>query len=222
MPVAGIVGSSPEKSKTAAERRDLPRGYESFDELLWGDLGSAVHLTTPNRFHFEQAAAALRAEKHVLCEKPLGMTSAESADLVRIARESGRAAGVAYNHPLLPALPRSGRSRSRQHDRRCAACRRLVRAGLAAVRHRFQLACAVRRRRRETLIRDPSLLRESARGTTSYPGGHNEGPSPCGLEPMGSSNSRRLSFWTGSPNSSRRRGSIGTATTGYSRRTTSS
>lgn len=100
--VAGIVGSSPEKSKAAAERLGLPRGYESFDELLRDDLVSAVHLTTPNRFHFEQAAAALRAGKHVLCEKPLAMTSAESAELVRIARESGRAAGVAYNIRFYP------------------------------------------------------------------------------------------------------------------------
>lgn len=102
VPVAGIVGSSPEKSKTAAERLGLPRGYESFDELLRDDSVSAVHLTTPNRFHFDQAAAALRAGKHVLCEKPLAMTSAESAALVRLARESGCAAGVAYNIRFYP------------------------------------------------------------------------------------------------------------------------
>jgi len=52
VPVAGIVGSSPEKSQAAAERLGLPRGYESFDELLRDDSVSAVHLTTPNRFHF--------------------------------------------------------------------------------------------------------------------------------------------------------------------------
>ena len=46
VPVAGIVGSSPEKSKAVAERLGLPRGYESFDELLRDDLVSVVHLTT--------------------------------------------------------------------------------------------------------------------------------------------------------------------------------
>ena len=102
VPVAGIVGSSPDKSQAAAERLGLPRGYESFDELIRDDSVSAVHLTTPNRFHFEQAAAALRAGKHVLCEKPLAMTSAESAELVRLARESGCAAGVAYNIRFYP------------------------------------------------------------------------------------------------------------------------
>ncbi len=75
--LTGIVGSSQEKSQAAAERLGLPRGYESFDELLWDDSVSAVHFTTPNRFHFDQAAAALRAGKHVLCEKRLAMTSAK-------------------------------------------------------------------------------------------------------------------------------------------------
>lgn len=100
--VTGIVGSTSEKSHIAAERLGLARGYASFDELLADDAVSAVHLTTPNRFHFQQAAAALRAGKHVICEKPLAMTSVESAELVRIARESGCAAGVAYNIRFYP------------------------------------------------------------------------------------------------------------------------
>lgn len=100
--VAGIVGSSPDKSKAAAEHLGLPRGYASFDEVLRDESVSSVHLTTPNRFHFEQAAAALRAGKHVMCEKPLAMTSVETAELVKIAADSGRAAGVAYNIRFYP------------------------------------------------------------------------------------------------------------------------
>ncbi len=100
--VAGIVGSTPEKSRTAAERLGLPRGYATLDEVLADKSVAAVHLTTPNRFHFEQAAAVLRAGKHVLCEKPLAMNSVESAELVRIAAASGLAAGVAYNIRFYP------------------------------------------------------------------------------------------------------------------------
>lgn len=100
--VAGIVGSSADKARDAAERLGLPRGYASFNELLMDETVDAVHLTTPNRFHFTHAAAALRAGKHVLCEKPLAMNSRESAELVRIAGESGRAAGVAYNIRFYP------------------------------------------------------------------------------------------------------------------------
>lgn len=100
--VAGIVGSTPEKSRDAAQRLGLPRGFATFEEVLADKSIDAVHLTTPNRLHFEQASAALRAGKHVLCEKPLAMNSVESAELVRIAASSGLAAGVAYNIRFYP------------------------------------------------------------------------------------------------------------------------
>ncbi len=100
--VAGIVGSSPDKSQAAADQLGLPRGYATLDEVLDDPEVDSVHLTTPNRLHFAQAAAVLRAGKHVLCEKPLAMTSAETAELVRIAADSGRAAGVAYNIRFYP------------------------------------------------------------------------------------------------------------------------
>jgi predicted dehydrogenase len=100
--VAGIVGSSPEKSQLAAEQLGLPQGYATLDEVLADPAVDSVHLATPNRLHFAQAAAVLRAGKHVLCEKPLAMTSSETADLVQIAAESARAAGVAYNIRFYP------------------------------------------------------------------------------------------------------------------------
>ncbi len=100
--VAGILGSDPDKSRAAAERLGLPRGYGSLEEVLADRDVAAVHLTTPNRCHFQQAAAVLRAGKHVLCEKPLAMNSSESAELVRLAAESGMVAGVAYNIRFYP------------------------------------------------------------------------------------------------------------------------
>ena len=93
--VTGIAGSTAEKSRLAAESLGLKRGYSSLDEVLADDRVDAVHLATPNRFHFEQASAVLRSGKHVLCEKPLAMNSRESAELVRLAEGSGLAAGVA-------------------------------------------------------------------------------------------------------------------------------
>ncbi len=100
--VAGIVGTSPDKARAAAERLGLPRGYVSFEEVLADPSVDVVHLATPNRFHFEHAAAALRSGKHVLCEKPLAMNSRETAELVRLAKDSGRAAGVCYSIRFYP------------------------------------------------------------------------------------------------------------------------
>lgn len=103
--VLANVGSSPEKTKTSSEALGLPRTYGAFDEVIADPEVDVVHLATPNRLHFEQAAATLRAGKHVLCEKPLAMNSQESAQLVQLAEEAkqkGLAAGVAYNIRFYP------------------------------------------------------------------------------------------------------------------------
>lgn len=100
--VVGIVGSTAEKSRAAADALGLPATFGTFAEVLQDETVDCVHLTTPNRFHFEQAAAVLRAGKHVVCEKPLAMNSRESAELVKIAESSGKAAAVAYNIRFYP------------------------------------------------------------------------------------------------------------------------
>ena len=100
--VAGILGSTPEKSQAAAADLGLPRGYGSFGDVLADETVDCIHLTTPNRFHFEQAKAVLQAGKHVVCEKPLAMNSDESAELVRLANASGKAAAVAHNIRFYP------------------------------------------------------------------------------------------------------------------------
>jgi predicted dehydrogenase len=100
--ILGILGSTPKKSRLAADRFGIPRAYADYTELLRDPDVTAVHIATPNRLHFEQASAALKAGKHVLCEKPLAMTSAETSELVRLAHNSDRAAGVCYNIRFYP------------------------------------------------------------------------------------------------------------------------
>jgi predicted dehydrogenase len=100
--VTGILGVDQDESRRAAETLGLPRAYHDFDEVLADSSVDAVHITTPNRLHFEMAAAVIRAGKHVMCEKPLAMTSEESAELVKIAAASGVVAGVNYNIRYYP------------------------------------------------------------------------------------------------------------------------
>ncbi len=97
VPVCGVLGSSPEKSRLAAERLSVMRGYSSLSELLADPNVAVVHITSPNREHFSQTMACLEAGKHVLCEKPLAMTSDESQKLVDAAKQSDRVCGVNYN-----------------------------------------------------------------------------------------------------------------------------
>jgi predicted dehydrogenase len=100
--VVGILGSAPEKSRQAAEELGLAKGYKDLDELLADEDVQVVHVTSPNRWHLEQASKALEAGKHVLCEKPLAMTSEESARLVKLAEDTGLVAGVNYNIRFYP------------------------------------------------------------------------------------------------------------------------
>ena len=100
--VVGILGSSPEKSRRAAAEEGIPRGYETYHDLLTDEEVQVVHITTPNYLHFSQARAALEAGKHVLCEKPLAMTSEETRQLVILAEETGLVAGVNYNLRFYP------------------------------------------------------------------------------------------------------------------------
>jgi predicted dehydrogenase len=100
--VEGILGSSPEKSRRFAEQHGLPKAYADFDEILADPSVQAVHITTPNRWHYETTKAALLAGKHVLCEKPLTMNSHESAALVELAKGAKLAAGVNYNYRFYP------------------------------------------------------------------------------------------------------------------------
>ncbi|MFC1712909.1 Gfo/Idh/MocA family protein [Candidatus Poribacteria bacterium] len=100
--VVGIFDVVQEKARQEVERFGLEKVYGSFDEVLLDDQVSVVHITTPNRFHFEMARTVLNAGKNVLCEKPLAMNSEESAELVELAKKTGKAAAVNYNVRFYP------------------------------------------------------------------------------------------------------------------------
>ncbi len=61
-----------------------------------------MHVTSPNALHYEQVRQILDAGRHVICEKPLAMTAAQSAEMVALAKASGRVAAVCYNTRFYP------------------------------------------------------------------------------------------------------------------------
>jgi predicted dehydrogenase len=98
--VAGVVGSSAER----AGGKRLARVYESYEELLADAQVDVVHLTTPNHLHHPQVKQALEARKHVVCEKPLAMTSEQSAELVELAERSGLVHCTNFNIRFYPQV----------------------------------------------------------------------------------------------------------------------
>src|SRR5437660_9780750 len=100
--VHGVVGSSSARATARARDAGLPPAYDSFEAMLADDRVDVVHITSPNHLHHQHAKAALGAGKHVVCEKPLAMTPAESADLLESAERSGLVHAVNFNLRFYP------------------------------------------------------------------------------------------------------------------------
>ena len=109
--VTGVVGSTPER---AASKHIAPV-YESYEALLDDDRVDVVHLTTPNHLHATQVKAALAAGKHVVCEKPLALTAADSAELLALAERSGLVHCTNFNIRFYP-LVQEARARTLRGD----------------------------------------------------------------------------------------------------------
>jgi predicted dehydrogenase len=100
--VVGVVGSTPERARAKAEAANLPRVYESLDSMLDDPAVDVVHIASPNYAHADQARAVMAAGKHVVCEKPLALTSADTADLTARAHELGLVNAVCFNIRFYP------------------------------------------------------------------------------------------------------------------------
>jgi predicted dehydrogenase len=98
--VVGVVGSSPER----AQAKQLAPVIESYEALLADDRVDVVHLTTPNHLHYDQVKQALAAGKHVVCEKPLALTSEQSSELVELAERTGLVHCTNFNIRFYPQV----------------------------------------------------------------------------------------------------------------------
>ena len=104
--VTAICGSTKSAGATAAQW-GIPEIYGDYNyrALLASPNVDVIHITSPNKVHVEQALAALAAGKHVVCEKPLGMTSRETARVVKaVARPGGPVFAVNYMCRFFPAV----------------------------------------------------------------------------------------------------------------------
>lgn len=96
--VIGVVSSSPERGAAYAREQALPRSYDSVGDLLADPAISCVYISTTNDLHRDQAIAAARAGKHVLCEKPLALGLSDARAMVAACNEAGVV--LATNHHL--------------------------------------------------------------------------------------------------------------------------
>jgi predicted dehydrogenase len=102
VPVRGLLGRTHDPASKRAGELGVARTYASLDELLEDPAVDVVHVASPNAAHYPQVRQILQAGRHVVCEKPLATSSAESAVLAAEARAAGVVAAVNFNLRFYP------------------------------------------------------------------------------------------------------------------------
>ena len=99
-----VADGSADRSEAAARRLGAAVGAASAEELLASPDVDVVHICTPNHLHAPLARLALRAGKHVICEKPLATGLADAQDLVRMADAAGVVAALPFIYRYYPMI----------------------------------------------------------------------------------------------------------------------
>ncbi len=85
--VTALASRKLEKAQAAARRLGIGKAYGSYEELLADPDVDAVYIPLPNHLHVPWSIKALNAGKHVLCEKPIGLSAAEAQELLDAAKK---------------------------------------------------------------------------------------------------------------------------------------
>ena len=88
-----------ERAEKAKEEYGTPdaRVYTDYTELVKEDV-DVVYVLTPNNAHAPVSIAAMKAGKHVMCEKPMAKTYAEAKEMVKTAKETGKILTIGYQN----------------------------------------------------------------------------------------------------------------------------
>jgi predicted dehydrogenase len=106
-----VVGRNAEAARKLSAAFSIPAVSADYRDVLKNPAIDAVHICTPNAQHFPVAKEALRAGKHVLCEKPLAVSMAEAEELVAMAAQNRLRNCVCHNLRYYPMVQQMRRMR---------------------------------------------------------------------------------------------------------------
>jgi len=102
--IVAVAGTSDDKAREFGQSIGVERTTGDYRTLLNDPEIDAVHVLTPNALHYPMCKAAIAAGKHVLCEKPFTMTSAEAKELVDLAARAKIVNAIQHNLRYYPVV----------------------------------------------------------------------------------------------------------------------
>jgi predicted dehydrogenase len=140
--VVAVAARDVERARAFAGKHGIPRVHASYDALIGDPEIDAIYNPLPNALHCEWTLRALRAGKHVLCEKPIAANAGEAERMARAAEETGRELVEAFHwrcHPLATRMRELVRSGLLGEVRRVEASMCIPLPLPGDIRYRFEL-----------------------------------------------------------------------------------
>lgn len=98
-----LFSNDKNRAKSLAEKFAVPKYFSNYDEFLSSDI-DCVYISSANHHHYKQVIKAAEAGKHILCEKPLALTSLEALEMVKACEKNKVQFAVNYVHRFHPLV----------------------------------------------------------------------------------------------------------------------
>ena len=102
-----LVTRNPETARADADALGFENYALSYEEMLENPEIDVVDICTPNNLHLDMIEKAVKAGKHILCEKPLAISKAESEKILSITENTGKCYGMVFNNRHLASVIRA-------------------------------------------------------------------------------------------------------------------
>ncbi|MDT0607378.1 Gfo/Idh/MocA family protein [Croceitalea rosinachiae] len=86
--LTAVASRNQQRAQDFASTYQIPHVFDDYDSLFESDTADVLYIATPHTFHKDLAIRAMKAGKHVLCEKPMGVNSKEVIEMIAVAKEN--------------------------------------------------------------------------------------------------------------------------------------